>query len=75
MGVASDDEEECEPIEMYTLVFDRDAFNSGMCEGYTCMYCLKYVCCVHPCVSACVCVCVCMYVHVYMHVCVCVVFH
>ena len=61
MGVASDDEEECEPIDMDNLVFDRDAFNSGMCEGY--MYCV--------CVCACVCMCVCMCVYVCVHARVC----
>ena len=61
--------EECEPIEMDTLVFDRDAFNSGMCERD--MYCLCVCVCMY--VSACVRaharVCMHVYMCVYMHVC------
>ena len=67
--MASDDEEECEPIEMDKLVFDRDAFNSGMCERY--ILCVSVYVCLYMCVYVCVHARVCVLVHVCVCVCAC----
>ena len=66
--MASDDEEECEPIDMDNLVFDRDA----LCVMAICIVCVHVCVCVCVCMHVCVHSCVCAHARVCMRVCVCV---